>query len=506
MINWESMDFELPVITRPFGRIKGFFKDGKMSFITESKKPAVFADFMKKLIIDCNGRKKIAQYNQQYAREHFMSSKVAGRIEEIYRSVLSKGFSSVNSRRSRRWFSRKRFIIPLAAVIVIAAYLLWDAYPPLVISAESYVLQGMPCKRVPDLVVQGHDPDGRLWATRGLWAYQHNEQEDRFVRRYRIPTGPNIYWLFNFTIVRRLSGRVQNVELLPLDDGGAVAISAGWVWYREEVAGSFQKVMRLRYYGINVGRGVLGAGLVRLSDGSVMFGEYHSNPNREDVRVYVSEDDYRTWKVAHEFPPGSIRHVHAVQEDPYTGSIWLFTGDRDDESMVMTIEPETGNKTIIGRGAQRWRVVQAVFMEDAVYWGADTCGPEGGIWRYGRESKELSRLNRIYGAIFYANRLSDGMLVFAHAVAVKRKGAEGYWDDKARLWVMGADSRLAPVVLGTRVERRFMKNRIGIPRLARTDGDDRLYVTLICIDGLHGDMLIIEPSALRQIIQAPDDP
>jgi hypothetical protein len=402
----------------------------------------------------------------------------------------------------RWWFNKKRLLVLLAVVIVIAGYLIWDAYPPLVIEAANYSIDGVACQRALDLVVQGHDPHGRLWATRGLWAYQYDKQKGRFMRQYRIPTGPNVYWLFNFSLARRLSGRVQNVELLPLDNGGAVAISAGWVWYREDMAGSFQKVMRLRYYGIGVGRGVLGAGLVRLSNGTVMFGEYPTNPDRKNVRVYISQDDYRIWEIAHEFSAGSIRHVHAVQEDPYTGRIWVFTGDEDDESMVMTIELESGNKTIIGRDAQRWRVVQAVFTEDSVYWGSDTGSSDGGIWRYDRISNDLSRLKTIHGPIYYANRLSDGTIVFAHAVGT----VKGDTDNKARLWIMCTDNRFASVVLGTRVEHRFMKTRGGIPRLARTDGDNRLYVTLICIDGLHGDMLIFEPSELRQIIKAPDDP
>lgn len=84
----EAMAFGLPVITRPVGGLKDFFEDGKMGFITESKAPEAFADLMEKLITDCDDRKKIARYNQRYAREHFMASKVAKRIENIYREIL----------------------------------------------------------------------------------------------------------------------------------------------------------------------------------------------------------------------------------------------------------------------------------------------------------------------------------------------------------------------------------------------------------------------------------
>lgn len=77
-------------MTRSVGGIKDFFEDGKIGFITESKAPEVFADLMEKLITDRDGRKKIAQYNQQYAREHFLASKVAKRIENIYKAIYIK--------------------------------------------------------------------------------------------------------------------------------------------------------------------------------------------------------------------------------------------------------------------------------------------------------------------------------------------------------------------------------------------------------------------------------
>jgi len=84
-----AVAFGLPIVTRPVGGICDFFENGKMGFITESKAPEVFADLMEKLITDCDGRKKIARYNQRYAKEHFMALQVAKRIESIYQKVLS---------------------------------------------------------------------------------------------------------------------------------------------------------------------------------------------------------------------------------------------------------------------------------------------------------------------------------------------------------------------------------------------------------------------------------
>jgi glycosyltransferase involved in cell wall biosynthesis len=85
----EAMAFGLPIVTRPVGGICDFFEYGKMGFVTESKDPEVFAKLMEILILDDNLRFRIGQFNHEYAKEHFMASQVAKRIESIYQNVLS---------------------------------------------------------------------------------------------------------------------------------------------------------------------------------------------------------------------------------------------------------------------------------------------------------------------------------------------------------------------------------------------------------------------------------
>jgi len=84
----EAMAYGLPIITRPEGGIRNFFVDGGMGFLADSKDPSVFAGLLEKLIEDRPLRMKIGEYNRLYAREHFMASNAAKRIENIYRSVI----------------------------------------------------------------------------------------------------------------------------------------------------------------------------------------------------------------------------------------------------------------------------------------------------------------------------------------------------------------------------------------------------------------------------------
>jgi len=84
----EAMAFGLPVITRPVGGIKDFFEDGKMGYVTESKDPKVFAELIQKLLDNPEKLRAISEYNHKYAKEHFLASKVAKKLEEIYMSII----------------------------------------------------------------------------------------------------------------------------------------------------------------------------------------------------------------------------------------------------------------------------------------------------------------------------------------------------------------------------------------------------------------------------------
>lgn len=84
----EAMAYGLPVITRPVGGIKDFFEDGKMGFVTQSKSPEDYARILCDLAFDNDLRSKIRAHNIAYAKDRFTASKVASRINEIYRKVL----------------------------------------------------------------------------------------------------------------------------------------------------------------------------------------------------------------------------------------------------------------------------------------------------------------------------------------------------------------------------------------------------------------------------------
>ncbi|MFW6134487.1 MAG: glycosyltransferase family 4 protein [Elusimicrobiota bacterium] len=84
----EAMGFGLPVITRPIAGTRDFFRNRMMGFITESKNPEVFAEFIVELIKDDKLRYEISSFNYDFIRENYSSSKIVKRLEDIYSVVI----------------------------------------------------------------------------------------------------------------------------------------------------------------------------------------------------------------------------------------------------------------------------------------------------------------------------------------------------------------------------------------------------------------------------------
>ena len=84
----EAMIFGLPIVTRKVGGLVDFFKNGVNGYFTDSKDPKVFYEFMDNLLSNKDTMKKIAITNHRYAKENFLSSNVAKRLEKIFDEVL----------------------------------------------------------------------------------------------------------------------------------------------------------------------------------------------------------------------------------------------------------------------------------------------------------------------------------------------------------------------------------------------------------------------------------
>jgi hypothetical protein len=401
--------------------------------------------------------------------------------------------SSVDERRS----VKQRLLIFLSVIVAIGfVYLFIDYRGPGIISLRNDVAFGFPCLRAGDLVVQEYDKSDNLWATRGMIIYQLKKDENKFVRIAHIPTGFSVLWLRNFTLFRRLTIRPECVEMIANDNGDICALSAGRIWLLKNGENKFRETFRLVNYGFG-DQGIRNDGILNADDSVVYFGEYFQNPDRNKVDLFKSRNKMSSWEVAYRFQPKLIRHIHAIQKDPYSDKLWVCTGDDDEESMIAWSDDEFKTIRKIGQGRQMWRVCQLIFTEDDVIWGTDNgSGTDAGIYRWDKETAEIHKYQNIDGAVFYATRLKNGTIV----MSTDREGLNIEKDDKTRLYIISGDNKLTSIECGTwnhKMPGFWFK--YALLRFQRNQGAGSLAVT--CMNQKEfpdSELIIISEESLRK--------
>jgi hypothetical protein len=380
---------------------------------------------------------------------------------------------------------------------MLLAYLAWDFFPSRQIPLKPDNCWGLPCLRAKQMVIQEMDPEGRIWATRGLWAYSKTEHDNAFFRRFHIPTGVSLAWLNNFTLVRWLTGRDNCVELVNLPGGGVMAQSGPCIWLRDGPDSSWRKSHTLAHYGFGVGRGLMPSGMAALPDGTLLFGEYWRNPTQNAVNIYRHRPSDTDWCPFYTFPEHQVRHIHAVQPDPYEPKTWVATGDSKSEPRLAWTDDDACTLHVVGCGessgaGQKWRICQLVFTPDALYWGADTESSESGIYKYDRLTGSLTNLAYVPGAVWYGTRLNDGTIIMSSAV----ENYPNEIDKLTRLWVIDMTNQVKNMPLGAWVRPKLFGGYAWL-RLPRNQGAKDLYMTCLNVSEFNGDLLVIEPAILE---------
>jgi hypothetical protein len=388
------------------------------------------------------------------------------------------------------------FIIVIILAVII--YLIMDYYGPSRILLKPEHVFGLVCLRARDLIVQGCDSNGNLWASRGMIIYRLEKADNKFIKIAHVPCGFSVFWLNNFRIFRRMTLKPEIIETVVTSDGKICALSAGFMWYGETKRGKLKRTLKLPHYGLGIGRGFLANGLLLINDKVVFFGEYFRNKEKTYVRIYKSDDQGQTWDISNEFEPGITRHIHALQVDPYTGKLWICTGDSDKESMIGWSDDAYKKISIIGQGSDIWRSCHLVFTKEAVYWGTDSSSKDlTGIYRWDKTSGKLVRLLRSDGAVFYGTRLANGTIV----MSTDREGFSCEKDDKTRLFIIKKDDKITTIPCGT---WNYKKPglRFSFAQLRFQRNQDYHSLVMTCLNQKEitdGDLLIVSAESLNKL-------
>jgi len=277
---------------------------------------------------------------------------------------------------------------------------------------------------IPNFVVQLIDGD-EIWVSRNYSLYRSKIGEDRFEKVIDLP----------FSFCDHVVGRSRLLSrALRLGIRSVLSLKSGTF-----LVNSQKKIFRIEENGMinevfhfNKGLGPLRQGWCEDNDGNCYLGEYLLNSSRKDkVKLFKSDDDGLKWQIIKEFD--DIRHIHCVQYDKFSNSIWLGTGDREQESSISFSENGGESWSIIGGGEETFRTVSFIFTKNHVYWGTDSPTKHNYIYRYHRKNGEIEKLSQVDGPIHYSIEVSN-LKLFATVVEGKSEGKTLQLDKKAHIW------------------------------------------------------------------------
>ncbi len=130
--------------------------------------------------------------------------------------------------------------------------------------------------------------------------------------------------------------------------------------------------------------------------GYVYAGEYSCDHNARHVvcRGTFPPVGEPVWETILDFPSinewlndssilDAARHVHTVVVDPYTGHVWVGTGDTDAHSKLLYSDDRGASFRLVGMGSQVYRTLSIWFTARYVYWSMDAYS-EQACWRIPR--------------------------------------------------------------------------------------------------------------------------
>ncbi len=210
--------------------------------------------------------------------------------------------------------------------------------------------------------------------------------------------------------------------VLPVNYGdltGWVAIAEKQLFYVSDNGQQIESIFRIERGKRPLRRGIC------LFNNTVLLGDYWGNPARKPVNIHVVHLK-KMHKILFQFSENCVRHIHTVELDPYTETLWVSTGDNDSECMIFVLDPQSGTLIKkIGYGSQKWRTVSFAFRSDAVYWGTDNHMGENKIWQYDRLTCTTKDLGNVTGPVYYNICLND-YIVFGTSMEKGEGQQDGY--------------------------------------------------------------------------------
>ena len=135
---------------------------------------------------------------------------------------------------------------------------------------------------------------------------------------------------------------------------------------------------------------------------TVLWGDYFSNPDRNEVRIWGLKDNEKP-TVIYQFPAGSIRHIHNIIPDIVGNGYYVFTGDNDPQAGIYYADVCFNRVEPILIGIQQARAVQGFCVENGIVYATDSVSEQNYICKLEKkESWSQRTITPINGSCIYA--------------------------------------------------------------------------------------------------------
>ncbi len=372
---------------------------------------------------------------------------------------------------SRTWSA---IVIAAAGGFILVVLAMQDLRTPNAVTWDFANVDGRRMERAQSLVLQ-EAKDGVFWASDGFSIYR-SESDRGFLKVHVARPSPGFIWAAYSRTLRKLLGLEETIEVFPLRHDLILVFVGGEIHRVDLEAGTTDVVHRLRYFGRGEGRGVMPFGVTKDAAGRIYYGEYVTRRlgEGETVALFRSDDEGRSFDIVYEFPALVVRHIHAVQWDPFGQVLWMGTGDGDEQSRVGFSKDFGETFLWVGQGSQDFRTVNFVFAEDHVAWLSDTVETPSRAFRWSRDNWEIqSSPQNLPGHGHYLQAIGDGFSVGTTA------------EEIASLWLIGPKLSMDKIMEWPLGDTRM--SGFSTIRLARgpAETDDWLYLSPLRVGNME---------------------
>ncbi len=312
------------------------------------------------------------------------------------------------------------------------------------------------------------EPDGTLYVSNNYTICRSRDKGDSWDEVTTIPCRLSRRWVPMSRLACRLL-RYEVRAMTRLSDGQIVAANREGVYFASEG----QRQMCPSAIDDNSVPPRPPMSFCRGPEDRILWSEYFGNPERREMRVFVSDDGGKTFDVGYVFSAGEIRHVHNIIYDAKLGQYWILAGDFENEAGFALLSGDLSRLEWVARGGQQVRGTNAFDFGDHFVYGTDTEKDRNAIMRLDKSTGAVERMQELEGSCIYSCRFGD-----TYCLTTTVEPSQVNLGTEAQMWVSRDGERWTKVFEATRDRwcgKYFQYGSLVLPRCPGSDSDTILF-------------------------------